>query len=163
MSLVFTRWQALLYYSNTDVEDVNYNASGEVLKSILDSAAILNITINISKVGYQFSPTNELAQDIGGRPYSRNRGFVDSWNMTLTPYYFEDSGNYASVLSITDIAVAINYRHLWLHFLSIPEESTLVTSTKAVKVVFNNWSETINNASGSRTADLSFRRKYRVD
>lgn len=164
MSLVFTRWQALLYYSNTDVADVNYNSLGEVDKTVLDTASFGFVTINISKVGYQFSPTHELAQDIGGKPYSKNRGFVDSWNLTLTPYYFADTGSYASVLSVSsDVASSIKYRHLWLYILGVQQESSLITDDKAVKVVFNAWSESINNATASRTAELSFRRKYRVD
>lgn len=61
MSLAYTRWQAFLYYSDTDVS--GYDSLGQVLKSVLDGALIPYVTINISQSGYQFTPTNEMAQD----------------------------------------------------------------------------------------------------
>lgn len=165
MSSVFTRWQAYVYFSNTDVNDTNYNTAGEVLKSVLDTATIPYKTLYISQVGYTFTPTNEIANDIGGRPYNRNRGFVDSWNLQLTPYYFDQTvNNYFTVQEVTtDVSDITKYRHLWLYFVNLDELQTMVVNTKAVKVVFDTWSESINTASGTRTATLSFRRKYRID
>lgn len=165
MSSVFQRWQAYVYFSNTDVSDTNYNTAGEVLKSVLDTATIPYKTLNINQVGYTFTPTNELANDIGGRPYNRNRGFVDSWNLQLTPYYFDQTvNNYYTVQEVTsDMSDITKYRHLWLYFVNLDELQTMVVNTKAVKVVFDTWSESINTASGTRTATISFRRKYRID
>jgi len=165
MSSVFQRWQAYVYFSNTDVNDINYNTAGEVLKSVLDTATIQYKTLYISQVGYTFTPTNEIANDIGGRPYNRNRGFVDSWNLQLTPYYFDQTvNNYFTVQEVTtDVSDITKYRHLWLYFVNLDELQTMVVNTKAVKVVFDTGSESINTASGTRTATLSFRRKYRID
>lgn len=160
MSLAYTRWQAFLYYSDTDV--AGYDSSGAVLKSVLDAATIPYVTLNISQSGWQFTPTNETAQDISGRPYNKKRGWTDGWTLQLTPYYFEPT-EYFTVADIADIAVAIKKRHLWLHFVNVPELSCLVDKTKAVKVVFESFSETLNNASGTRTAEIKFQRKYRAD
>ena len=164
MSLIFTRWQAFLYYSNTDVSSGSYNIAGEVNKSVLDGLTLSYATLNISQVGYQVTPTNELAVDISGRPYNKKRGFTDTWTLQLTPYYFTDTGSYASVLSVSsDIATSLQYRHLWLYFNGVDQESTLVTNNKAVKVVYESFTEVINNESASRTATLKFQRKFRVD
>ena len=165
MSSVFQRWQAYVYYSNTDITDTNYNAAGEVLKSVLDGLSLPYKTFNISQVGYQFTPTNELANDIGGRPYNKNRGFVDAWNLQFTPYYFDQNVNsYFTVQEVTtDVSDITKYRHLWLYFVNLDELQTMVVNNKAVKVVFDTWSEAINPATGTRTATLSFRRKYRID
>lgn len=160
MSLAYTRWQAFLYYSDTDVS--GYNSLGEVLKSVLDSATVPFVTLNISQSGYQFTPTNEIAQDISGRPYNKKRGFTDGWTLSLTPYFF-DSAEYFTIADSIDIAKAIKKRHLWLYFSGIDPLSTIVDSSKAVKVVFESFSETLNNASGSRTAEIKFQRKYRAD
>lgn len=165
MSSVFQRWSAYVYFSNTDVNETNYNTAGEVLKSVLDAATIQYKTLYINQVGYQFTPTNELASDISGRPYSRNRGFVDGWNLQITPYYFDQTvNNYFTVQEVTtDVSDITKYRHLWLYFVNLDELQTMVVNTKAVKVVFDTWSEAINTSSGTRTATLSFRRKYRID
>lgn len=163
MSSIFTRWQVYVYFSNTDVSLVSYDTQGQVLKSTLDTALIQYKTINVSQIGYQFTPTNEIATDIGGRPYSRNRGFIDGWNLVLTPYYF-DTGNYYTIQEVTtDMSDITKYRHLWLYFANNDELQTMVTNTKAVKVVFDTWNESLNNSAGTRTATLSLRRKFRID
>ena len=162
MSLQYTRWQVLLYNSDTDVSLASYDTLGEVLKTTLDTATIPFVTLNISQTGWQFTPTNEVAQDISGRPYNKKRGWTDGWSIAMTPYYY-DSGAYFTVGDSIDIAQAIKKRHLWLFFSGPDSLSTLVASTKAVKVVFESFSETLNNGSASRTAELKFQRKYRAD
>ena len=166
MSQIYQRWLANLHYSNDDVADVNYNVYGET-DILPDTAA--SQPIYISTVNYQFAPTHELAVDIGGKPYSRNRGFVDSWNLTTTPYYFDSAGTAYQTLNLAkNINIALTYRHLWLSFsgqnLNTNTTGIIKSSGAAkVKVVFNQFAETINNASSSRTATISFRRKYRFD
>lgn len=99
---------------------------------------------------------------ISGRPYNKKRGFTDGWTLSMTPYYF-DSSEYFTIADSIDIAKAIKKRHLWLHFSNVPPLSCIVEQNKAVKVVFESFSETLNNASGSRTAEIKFQRKYRFD
>lgn len=166
MSQVYQRWLATLHYANEDVADVNYNSYGET-DLLPDTAA--SQPIYISTVNYQFTPTHELASDIGGKPYSRNRGFVDGWTLTTTPYYFDSTGTKYQTLALArNINIALTYRYLWLSFsgqnLNTSTTGIIKSSGVAnVRVVFDSFSETINNASSSRIATVSFRRKYRFD
>jgi hypothetical protein len=160
MSAAYTRWSAYLYYSDTDV--AGYDSLGQVNKTTLDSALVPYVQLYITQSGYGFAPTNELALDISGRPYSKKRGFTDGWTLATTPYYY-DSSEYFTIADLTFVATAIKKRHLWIYFEGPAPLATIVDANKAVKVVFESWSETLNNASGSRTAEIKFQRKYRAD
>lgn len=168
MSTNYERWLVRLYYSDTDVASNLYNASGELLRTSLSSASIPSFTFYVSQIGHQYTPTHESAFDIGGRPYSRNRGFTDAWNLVTTPYYFDASGQKYQILAVIDnIMFALKYRHLWLSFTgqNLNDLTTSISNnnTSAVKVAFQNFSETINNSSSSRIANLQFIRKFRFD
>lgn len=168
MSKNYERWLVRLYYSDTDVTSTLYNANGELLRTDLTTAAIPSTTFYVSQIGHQYTPTHESAFDISGRPYSRNRGFTDSWNLVTTPYYFDATGQKYQILALVDnVMFALKFRHLWLAFTgqNLNDLTTGVSNndTSAVKVSFQGFSETINNASSSRTATMQFIRKFRFD
>ena len=163
----YLRWQVRVYYSNDDVNTALYNSAGEVLLTDLDGDGIPYNTFYVSQIGWTGTPTNELAKDIGGRPYSKNRGFIDAWNLSLTPYYFEDAGNYESISGIyTNLSLISTRRHLWLH---VPPSNGInvlshgCPTTKAIKVAFETWSENINREFGTRSGQLKLARKFRID
>ena len=166
MSQNYQRWVAKLWYASEDTSSANYNSYGET--DILPDTAAQQ-EIYISTVNYQYTPTHEIATDISGRPYSRNRGFVDGWTLTTTPYYFDSTGTkYQRLTLMNNVMYALTFRHLWISFSgqnlnAITTGITRSSGAAKVKVVFNSFAETINNASSSRTATISFRRKYRFD
>ena len=168
MSANYQRWLVRLYYSDTDVTSTLYNTYGELLRTDLTTASIPSTTFYVSQLGHQYNATHESAFDISGRPYSRNRGFTDSWNLVTTPYYFDSTGSKYQTLALVDnVMFALKYRHLWLAFtgqnLNQLTTGVLNNDTSAVKVSFQEFSETINNASSSRTATMQFVRKFRFD
>lgn len=168
MSVYYERWLVRLYYSDTDVSSSLYNTKGEILRSDLPTPTISSTTFYVSQLGHQYNATHESAFDISGRPYSRNRGFTDGWNLITTPYYFDATGQKYQTLALVDnVMFALKFRHLWLSFTgqNLNPLTTGVGSndTKAVKVSFESFSETINNASSSRTATMQFIRKFRFD
>lgn len=166
MSQVYQRWLATLYYSNTDVLDTFYNTYGEIQIADLP-VGVASTPIYISTVNYQYTPTHEIASDIAGKPYSRNRGFIDGWTLTTTPYYFDSTGTaYQSLVLIDNVMFALKFKFLWIKFTGQnlnPITTGIVAPGRAVKVVFNSFTETINNASSTRTAIFQFQRKYRFD
>jgi hypothetical protein len=163
----YLRWQVRVYYSNDDLLPAQYNAAGEALLTDLATDGIPYNTFYVSQIGWTGSPTNELATDITGRPYSKNRGFIDAWNLALTPYYFDPTGAYESVSGIyTNLSLISTRRHLWFHVL--PSNGLNVLShgcptTKAIKVTFEAWSESINPTAGTRSGNLKLARKFRID
>jgi hypothetical protein len=163
----YTRWQVRIYYSNDDLLPAQYNGLGEVLLTDLDADGIAYNTFYVSQIGWTGTPTNELARDINGRPFNKNRGFVDSWNLSLTPYYFEDAGNYESISGVfANLTLTTLRRHIWMH---IPPSNGLSVlshycpTNKAIKVCFESWSENINPEFGTRTGQLKLARKFRID
>ena len=168
MSSVFERWKVTMYYSDTDVASNLYNSSGEIPITNLPSIDIPRFDFWVSTIQYQYTPTNELASDIGGRSYNRNRGFTDGWTLTLTPYLFDPTGQAYQTLAVVDnIMFALKFRYLWVAYtgdgLNALTTGVGDNATKAVKVTFNSWSETVNTSTGTRTATLGLQRKYRFD
>lgn len=166
MSVNYQRWLVKMWYSDTDVNTAFYNSQGELLRT--DLGGKTSTTFYVSTLNHQYTATHESSTDINGRPYSRNRGFTDGWTLTVTPYYFDSTGQKYQTLAIIDnIMFGLKYRHLWLQFdgQNLVDLTTGVSSnaTKAVKVIFTSFAETINNASSSRTATIQFQRKFRFD
>ena len=167
MSVNYLRWNASIWGAETDFLDTDYDADGQILRSKLVAVAPA-VTLYVSAINYQFTPTHELAVDIGGRPYSRNRGFTDSWNLVSTPYYFDPDGTqYADITNNSFLMSVISRRHLWIAFdgQGLNNRTTGIANplTLAVKVAFVGTSETINNASATRIRNIQFQRKFRTD
>lgn len=166
MSQNYLRWKAELWSSDTDFLSTDYDVDGLILRSKLVAVGP-PLNIYISSPGYQFTATHEASVDIAGKPYSRNRGFYDTWNLQTTPYYWDPDGvQYEGIPFSSRLMLYIQRRHLWLSFTGDGLKNTTIgfnNVNRAVKVAFISHSESINNASGTRTATIRFQRKFRID